>query len=107
MVFDYEHNLPLEEARSRLEALGEYLSNSHGIEVKWLRDGDDKDKVHFRGKYLVVKIEGEMRLEPNVVHVEGKDPGMLWRKKATQYLHGKLATYLDPQTPLEQLPRRK
>lgn len=102
MVFDYKHDLSLEDARARLQVLGEYLKNRHGIAVTW-----NGDKAAVAGKYMVVSIEAEMALGPGVVHVQGKDPGMLWRNKAKSYLQDKLAAYLDPSTPLEALPRNK
>jgi hypothetical protein len=102
MVFDYKHDFSVEDARARLQVLGEYLKNRHGIVVTW-----NGDKASFRGKYMVVSIEGEMILSPGVVHVEARDPGVLWRGKAKSYLQGKLATYLDPSTPVGDLPRNK
>ena len=56
---------------------------------------------------LVVKIDGEMRLEQGFVRFRGEDPGFLWRKKATEYIQGKLKSYLDPKTTLGDLPRGK
>jgi hypothetical protein len=102
MVFDYKHDFSVEDARARLQVLGEYLKNRHGIVVTW-----DGDKASFRGKYMVVSIEGDMTLAPGVVHVAARDPGMLWRGKAKSYLQDKLATYLDPGTPMDELPRNR
>jgi hypothetical protein len=102
MVFDYKHDFSVEDARARLQVLGEYLKNRHGIVVTW-----NGDKASFRGKYMVVSIEGEMTLAPGVVHVSARDPGMLWRAKAKSYLQDKLATYLDPNTAVDALPRSK
>ena len=59
------------------------------------------------GKYLLVVIQGEMKIEDALIHFDGKDPGMLWRKKAVKYLKEKLAFYLDPNTPIEELPVTK
>jgi len=101
MEIDYRHDLPEADAKARLEALGEYLTNRHGIAVKWL----DADRATFNGKYMVVRIDGEMTMEPGIVHFRGKDPGFLWRKRASEYIEGKLRAYLDPQTPLNALPR--
>ena len=101
MEIEYKHTLPDPEALARLRALGEYLGNKHGIKVTW--NGDQK--ASFNGKYLVVKIEGDLTLEAGVARFKGKDPGFLWRKKASDYIHDKLAAYLDPKTPLDQLPR--
>lgn len=95
------HDLDLAEARARLRALGDYLSNKYGLTVTWTSD----DIATVAGSYLVVKIEGTMQLGPTEVTFKGKDPGMLWRGKAKDYLTGKLAKYLNPGTPVESLPR--
>jgi hypothetical protein len=102
MEIDFKHQLPDDDARARLQVLGEYLTNRHGIQVAW-----DDAGARFSGKYLVVKIEGEITVGPGLVRVRGKDPGMLWRRKAVDYLEGKLERYLDPQTPLADLSRGK
>ncbi|MBZ0235288.1 MAG: polyhydroxyalkanoic acid system family protein [Deltaproteobacteria bacterium] len=102
MEIDYKHGLPDADARARLEVLGEYLHNRHGIRVTWT-----DNSARFHGKYMVVKIDGEMRLEPGIVRFRGEDPGFLWRKKATDYIHGKLKSYLDPKSTLADLPRGK
>ena len=99
MEIDYRHDLPDADVKARLEALGDYLHNRHGIQVVW-----SGDTGSFRGKYLVVSIEGELVLGEGVVHVTGKDPGMLWRRRAVEYLKRKLSTYLDPGCPLQDLP---
>lgn len=101
MDFDYPHSLAREDARQRLEALGEYLQNRHGVQV-----AIEGDRGRFSGKFMVVKIEGEWMLGEGTIHVTGKDPGILWRKKAADYLRRKLAMYLDPAVPVEDLPRR-
>ncbi|HLU67546.1 MAG TPA: polyhydroxyalkanoic acid system family protein [Kofleriaceae bacterium] len=99
MKFDYPHSLVKEEALERLVRLGEYLHNRHGIQVSW-----SGEVGSFRGKYLVVSIEGQLSLGDGVVHVTGKDPGLLWRKQAIAYLQRKLGAYLDPNRPVQELP---
>ena len=101
MEIDYKHGLPDADARARLEVLGEYLHNRHGIRVTW----PSENTARFVGKYMVVKIDGEMRLESGIVRFRGEDPGFLWRKKATEYIQGKLTSYLDPKKQLSELPR--
>lgn len=101
MHIDYPHNLPQQEARARLEALGDYLRNKHGIGVTW-----SGDQAAIAGRYKIVKIEGAVQLKPGSVVFDGKDPGLLWRKQAKEYLTYKLSRYLDPGTPVDQLPRR-
>ncbi len=101
MEIVYKHPLDAADALARLKALGEYLDRRHGIKVTWASD----QKATFSGKYMVVRIEGDLTLEPGVAHFKGKDPGFLWRKKASEYIEEKLAMYLDPKTPLDKLPR--
>lgn len=97
---DFPTQLPLDEARRRLKALGEYLWKKHGIGVDWRGD-----EAEIKGRYLVVNIEGTVSLREGMVSFDGKDPGILWRSKAKDYLSHKLKTYLDPATPFEDLPR--
>src|SRR5262245_58830254 len=93
-AIDYAHSLAQDDARARIKALGEYLTNKHGIGMRW--ENDDRAKIS--GKYMIVTIEGTVTIEPKAVKFEGKDPGMLWRGKAKDYLTHKLSTYLDPKT---------
>jgi hypothetical protein len=96
------HRLELADARARVHALGEYLANKYGLTVTWT--GDDEATVS--GSYLVVSISGSLRVTPSAVTFSGKDPGMLWRGKAKDYLLAKLDKYLNPSTPADALPRR-
>ena len=103
MEIDYPHDLPEAEATERLQALGDYLQNRHGIKVEWV----DPNRATFHGKYMVVKIDGELSRGPGIVRFRGKDPGFLWRKRAVEYIEGKLKLYMDPKTPVGELPRGK
>lgn len=96
------HGLELSDARARLRALGEYLSNKYGLSISWTGDDD----ASISGSYLVVTISGNLRLTPTTVTFTGKDPGMLWRGKAKEYLLKKLQKYLDPNVAVDALPRR-
>lgn len=104
MEIEYPY-VPLseDEARVRLETLGKYLTNRHGIAVTWL----DPSRAKFNGKYLVVKIEGELSMGNGKATFKGHDPGWPWRKKAEDYIRGKLAHYLDPKVPAASLPTEK
>ncbi len=104
MAFELEqkHSFSVEEARERIAALGEYLQNKHGLAVTWT--GDTTAKIS--GKYLVVTIEGTVLVQSDKVSFSGKDPGMLWRGKAKDYLSHKLGKYLDAGTKLDALPRQ-
>ena len=99
MELDYPHSFSADEAKSRLEALGKYLQAKHGIAVNW-----DGSTGRFDGKYLVVSIQGEFTVEEAMVKLRGKDPGFMWRKKATEYMRHKLDQYLDPSKGLDSLP---
>jgi hypothetical protein len=100
MEIDFAYAVSEQDARSRLEILGQYLVNKHGIKVSWLDEG----RAKFSGKYLVVKIEGELTLKAGHASFRGQDPGFLWRNRAKDYIEQKLAKYLDPNIPADQLP---
>jgi hypothetical protein len=100
MHIEFPHPLGDDEARARLEALGDYLNAKHGIAVTW-----SGDEARIKGRYLVVGIDGKVAMQPGRVVFDGKDPGLLWRGKAKDYLTHKLGRYLDPGTPVDKLPR--
>ena len=102
MEIDYQYALSEDDARSRLHTLGEYLTNRHGISVTWL----DDSRARFSGKYLVVKIDGELTLGAGHARFKGEDPGFLWRGRAKDYIQGKLAKYLDPKIAASDLPTK-
>lgn len=101
MEIDYRYALSDDDARARLALLGEYLGKKHGIQVTWV----DTARAKFTGRYLVVKIDGELTVDSGVAKFRGEDPGFLWRSRAKDYIQGKLAKYLDPKLELAQLPR--
>ncbi|MBA3819731.1 MAG: polyhydroxyalkanoic acid system family protein [Deltaproteobacteria bacterium] len=100
MEIDFPYVLSEQDARARLEILGQYLHNKHGIKVSWL----DADRARFSGKYLVVKIDGELSLKNGRAQFRGEDPGFLWRGRAKEYIESKLAKYLDPKVGATDLP---
>jgi len=100
MEIDFPYVLSDQEARSRLELLGQYLVNRHGIKVTW----QDENRARFSGKYLLVKIEGELSVGNSRAQFKGEDPGFLLRSRAKDYIQGKLAKYLDPKIPIAELP---
>ena len=101
MRIEYAHTLTKDEARARLEALGEYLGSRHNIQVVW-----NGDRATFAGKFTkMVKIAGEMTCGEGKVLFNGEDPGFPWRSQATKYIKTKLDAYLDPGTPVEDLRR--
>ena len=100
MEIDFPYALSDQDALSRLQILGTYLTNRHGIKVTWM----DGTRAKFNGKYLVVKIDGELTLGAGHARFKGEDPGFLWRNRAKDYIQGKLAKYLDPQAAVTELP---
>jgi hypothetical protein len=101
MKLEYAHSLEQADARNRLQALGEYLTNRHKIAVTW-----NGDRATFQGRFKrIVKIRGELSVADGVVLFSGEDPGIAWRGQATKYIKKKLAAYLDPATPAEELKR--
>ena len=100
MEIDFPYELSDQDVRGRLDRLGQYLASKHGIKVTWA----EPTRATFSGKYLVVKIEGELTLGDGCARFRGEDPGFLWRGRAKDYIQGKLAKYLDPKTPADQLP---
>jgi hypothetical protein len=100
MEIDFPYALSDQDARARLDVLGLYLNNRHGIQVTWLPDG----RARFNGRYLVVKIDGELTLGDGHARFRGEDPGFLWRTRAKDYIQGKLAKYLDPNVAIADLP---
>ena len=103
MTIDFKHSLSVDEAKARVRALGEYLTNKHGIGVTW--DGGNTT-ASVNGKYMVVSIRGSVTFQDGNVHFDGEDPGFLWRGKAKSYLTEKLEKYMNPATPLDALPRK-
>jgi len=100
MEIDFPYVLSDSDARSRLELLGRYLETKHGIKVTW----SDETRARFSGKYLLVKIEGELSLANGHAMFRGEDPGFLLRSRAKDYIQGKLAMYLDPKVATSDLP---
>ena len=98
---EHPHELGLDEARERIRALADYLRNKYSIHSTWT----GTNEARFQGSVLVVKFDVNVVVEDKRVVLDGKDPGMLWRNKAKDYLHHKLTTYLDPKLTIQDLPR--
>lgn len=94
------HRLSPDEALSRVQALGDYYKNRHGARVSW-----NGNRGTISTTYLTMKADIDFIVGEGAVRLDGPDPGFLLRGKVTSYLKGKLETYLDPTTPLAELPR--
>lgn len=95
------HTLTLDEARSRIEALGEFYQNKYRAEVSW-RGSDAEIAV----RYLGIRIDVHVRVEGARVTCDATDPGFLLRARGIKYLRAKLERFLDPKNALGDLPRR-
>jgi hypothetical protein len=98
---EHNHQFAQDEAKARVKALAEYMSNKHGMQVQWTSD----DTFRMQGKYKIVSIDATIAVSANKVHVTGKDPGMLWRGPAKAYITKKLEQYLDPGASVDTLYR--
>lgn len=101
MEIEHKHSFGHDEAKSRARALAEYMSNRHGMQVEWTGD----DAFRMRGKYKVVSVDVNVKVDPDRVQVTGKDPGMLWRGPAKAYVTRKIEQYMDPSVGLDSLLR--
>jgi hypothetical protein len=101
MELERRHSFAQEEARERMRALTDYLSNKHGMQVEWT----GADTARVQGKYSVVSIDAQVTLEQGCVRIAGQDPGFLWRVPAKKYIEGKLVQYLDAAKNPKRLPR--
>jgi len=101
MTLEVAHTFSREDARARIEALGDYFANKYNVDVGW-----SGDRANIKAKYMMLKVDGHIDILDDNVVLEGPDPGRLLRNKATDYLRKKLLKYLDPATALDDLPRR-
>ena len=101
MEIDFRYALSDEDARARREVLGQYNRNNHRSQLTRV----EPPRARFSGKYLVVKIDGELTVGSGMAQFRGEDPGFLWRNRAKDYIQSKLAKYLDPKLELAQLPK--
>ena len=98
---EHNHQFAQDEAKARVKALADYMSNKHGMQVQWTGE----ESFRMQGKYKVVNIDATITLSENKIQVTGKDPGMLWRGPAKAYITKKLEQYLNPGTSVDSLYR--
>lgn len=96
--FEVPNQLPIEEAKKRVEALLAYWNRKYGVTSAW-----NDVAATMKGKAMGVTIDGKLAVEPRRIAGEASDPGMLLRGQAQKYLTRKFAEYLDPTKSLEQL----
>ena len=98
MKLEIPHTLPVEDAKTRVQALLEYWTRKHGIKTSWAGE-----KATFSGKVMGIAFDGHFTVTPKGIAGEASDPGFLFRSKAKEYLEKKFGTYLDPKKTLAQL----
>jgi Putative polyhydroxyalkanoic acid system protein (PHA_gran_rgn) len=98
---EHKHGFADDEARTRVQALADYMCAKHGMQVSWV----DDTCFRMHGKYKIVNIDATIKLSSGKIDVVGKDPGMLWRGPAKAYITKKIEQYLDPSATPESLPR--
>lgn len=101
MEIEHKHSFTHDEAKARVKALADYLSNKHGMNIAWSGD----DRFHLTGKYTVVSLDVTVQVAPDKIQVTGPDPGFMLRGTAKAYIARKVSEYLSPSAPLDALPR--
>ena len=98
MKEDFYHSLRREDARARLQALGEYWGAHYNVHTEW-----DGYRATIRGKVLGIRFHGLVTI--NLDHVRGELFSGFWgaRLGGRGYLLRKLKVYLDPHHSLEEL----
>lgn len=100
MKFEHPHSLGKDEAKRRIERLGEYWRARYGVAVAWAGDS-----ARLTGSAKGIVFDATVTVADAVVCAEGTDPGMLMRALVTGYFKRKLSDYLNPSTSLDDLER--
>lgn len=102
MRIEESHNFTVDEAQQRLKLLVDGWQKKYGINANW-----SGSSVTVNGKAMGVTIDATVKIEPNRILAEGKDPGLLLRSAATGYIKKKFAEYFDPKVTLADLSSRQ
>lgn len=97
--FDVPNSLPVDDAKTRIEALLAYWSRKYGIKNTWTGGV----KATLEGKAMGITFDGGLEITAAKILGEATDPGMLLRGQAQKYLTRKFAEYLDPKKSLAQI----
>ncbi len=98
MKEDFYHPLRREDARARLQALGDYWGAHYNVQTEW-----SGYRAEIHGKVLGIRFNGVVSIEED--HVRGELLSGFWgaRLGGRGYLLRKLRVYLDPSRSLEEL----
>ncbi len=98
MQEDFYHSLMREDARARLQALGDYWGAHYNVHTEW-----QGFRARIWGRVLGIRFNGLVSIEKD--HVHGELLRGFWgaRLGGRGYLLRKLRVYLDPHHSLEEL----
>jgi hypothetical protein len=91
MSFSVPHSLSKDEARKRIEGLGQHWLTKYGLKVDW-----SGDKARLAGKVMGIPVEADLEVLDHAVSAVATDPGFLFRDKAKKYVQEKLTRALGP-----------
>jgi hypothetical protein len=89
MKIEVSHQLDLDEVIDRMQSLTAYWQEKYDIESRWT-----KTVSNLAGSFLGRTFKATLSVEPQMVALEGPDPGILLRRQAISYVTRKLDEYL-------------
>lgn len=103
MKFEHAHSLGKDEARRRIEKLCDYWHTKYQVAVAW-----DGDSAKLNGTVAIagfkdITFDANLRVSERAVEAEGPDLSLLMRPVVTGYFKRKVAMYLDPSKPIDQI----
>jgi hypothetical protein len=101
MQFEKPHSFTQEEALTRLQALTDYWSAKHGVQISW-----SGNTGQVKGKVKGVKFEGTMTVTGDLLTADIKAGFLAEKLGGKQYVESKLDDYLDPSNSVEALQAR-
>ena len=102
MRIEESHSFTVEEAQQRLKLLVDGWQKKYGVNATW-----SGSSVTVSGKAMGVTIDATVKVESNRILAEGKDPGLLLRSAATNYIKKKFGEFFDPKVTLADLSARQ
>ena len=94
----YPHSLTLDQALARVRALTDYWAAKHGVHF------DCKENTaQVAGKVLGISFKASFEITEDRILGQIEVTTLTEKLGGRRYLEGKLAEYLDPANPLEEL----
>lgn len=98
MKLEQAHSLEHADALARVQALTQYWANRYGVQVNWT-----EATARIKGRVKGVKFDGDVVVGDDAVRADIEAGFLAEKLGGRSYVLRKLADYLDPQTPLDQL----